>query len=588
MLTSGRWITDNEPSERFPLWTRGNAGEVFPNVMTPLSASLYGDAPSRAQTTAFLGMGVLLPSDLDNNGVLPLTGVFCGYLYLNLTIGRLAGVRMPGMSIDLLDTQLFGTSGAPAYRRRPGDRNLRATAKMFRFTTTMFRRPDVSYVDAARGAADTWLRSLPLPATASDSVLLELVATFRPRIRQLFDVMLQASTFAGLGRGAIEQLLKGRVPGDAGTFANRLTGGLGTIESALPAGRLWDLGRLVAANIALGERFEQGVDGLLDRIAGLSSSEGAAFLAAFHAFVDIHGHRGPDEYELASPSWAIRPELALAMIDRLRLAPPDRAPTEAGARLRAERESATAEAMAAVRRPARFLFRRALRVAVMGAAAREMAKDVCIRELSGMRAVIDELMARAQQRGGPSDRRDCFLVTDEELPAFVADPRSFAEVIATRANERDYLQARVPPFWFEGRIPDPATWEPRRPDAPLQPSPRATGVLRGIGVCGGVATGPARVVTDPGDPRGLEPGDVLVAPITDPAWTPLFLGAVAVVVDVGAQQSHAAIVSRELGIPAVVSVAGASRTIADGTWLRVNGSTGEVTVLDGPPAGSVT
>ena len=86
------------------------------------------------------------------------------------------------------------------------------------------------------------------------------------------------------------------------------------------------------------------------------------------------------------------------------------------------------------------------------------------------------------------------------------------------------------------------------------------------------------MILDPADPRDIQPGDVLVAPITDPAWTPLFLGAAAVVVDVGAQQSHAAIVARELGIPAVVSVTGASHTIADGTWLDVDGDRGVVTV----------
>ena len=148
-------------------------------------------------------------------------------------------------------------------------------------------------------------------------------------------------------------------------------------------------------------------------------------------------------------------------------------------------------------------------------------------------------------------------------------------MIAERADQRDFLQARVPPFWFEGRIPHPDSWELR---AGPSHGARFAGTLHGIGVCGGVASGPARVILDPADPRDIQPGDVLVAPITDPAWTPLFLSAAAVVVDVGAQQSHAAIVARELGIPAVVSVTGASRTIADGTWLDVDGDRGLVTV----------
>jgi pyruvate,water dikinase len=212
---------------------------------------------------------------------------------------------------------------------------------------------------------------------------------------------------------------------------------------------------------------------------------------------------------------------------------------------------------------------------VVGASARERAKDVFIRELSGMRSVFDELAARAQARGGPADRRDCYLVTIDELGEFVRDPTEFAAVIAERAEQRDFLQARIPPFWFEGRIPNPDSWELRASRSPGVPF---TGTLQGMGVCGGVASGPARVILDPGDPRDIQPGDILVAPITDPAWTPLFLSAAAVVVDVGAQQSHAAIVARELGIPAVVSVTSASRTIADGMWLEVDGDRGLVTV----------
>lgn len=74
---------------------------------------------------------------------------------------------------------------------------------------------------------------------------------------------------------------------------------------------------------------------------------------------------------------------------------------------------------------------------------------------------------------------------------------------------------------------------------------------------------------------------MLVAPITDPAWTPLFLPSAAVVVDVGALMSHAVIVSRELGIPCVVSVDGATRRIPDGALVEVDGTAGTVTVLDG-------
>ena len=94
----------------------------------------------------------------------------------------------------------------------------------------------------------------------------------------------------------------------------------------------------------------------------------------------------------------------------------------------------------------------------------------------------------------------------------------------------------------------PSEW-PRR-DAVAVDRLAVGDVLAGMPGCPGQAEGIAKVVLDSNDPFALEPGDILVAPITDPSWTPLFVPAAAVVVDVGAPLSHAIIVSRELGIPA--------------------------------------
>ncbi len=104
-------------------------------------------------------------------------------------------------------------------------------------------------------------------------------------------------------------------------------------------------------------------------------------------------------------------------------------------------------------------------------------------------------------------------------------------------------------------------------------------VLSGVPGAPGVARGVARVVLGPGDPRELQPGDVLIAALTDPSWTPLLMTASAVVVDVGGQISHAVLVSRELGLPCVVSVTDATRRIPDGALIEVDGSAGTVTIV---------
>jgi pyruvate,water dikinase len=102
--------------------------------------------------------------------------------------------------------------------------------------------------------------------------------------------------------------------------------------------------------------------------------------------------------------------------------------------------------------------------------------------------------------------------------------------------------------------------------------------LTGAGVSSGRARGTARVIRHPSEGARLQPGDILVAPSTDPGWTPLFLRASAVVMEVGGYLSHGAIVAREYGLPAVVNVAGALTAIEDGQTLAVDGDTGEVLI----------
>jgi pyruvate,water dikinase len=188
-----------------------------------------------------------------------------------------------------------------------------------------------------------------------------------------------------------------------------------------------------------------------------------------------------------------------------------------------------------------------------------------------------ELARRAHDRGGLQDGADACHLTYEEFRRYVADPTPFQAVIAERKAQCEHLNGLVPPFVFEGRQPPPSTWVSRE-----SPSERVKvgAKLDGIPGCGGMARGRARIVRDPGDPGSLGQGDVLVAPITDPAWTPLFLAAEAVVVDVGAVMSHAVIVSRELGIPCVVSVTNATDRIPPGALLEVDGDAGTVTVVE--------
>jgi rifampicin phosphotransferase len=104
--------------------------------------------------------------------------------------------------------------------------------------------------------------------------------------------------------------------------------------------------------------------------------------------------------------------------------------------------------------------------------------------------------------------------------------------------------------------------------------------LKGIAVSAGTVTGKARVITHPGDGQHVEPGEILVAPVTNPAWTPYFLTAAGAVMDMGGILSHGAIIAREYGIPAVVNVGPASKIIRTGQLICVDADRGIVTILD--------
>lgn len=567
----GRWtVGDHRPRPFGELWCRGNVGEVFPNVMTPMSSSLYMGSVAAGQARAAHQLGMVTTAqlkDFDPEAAWS-TGVFGGYLYGNVTLARTATARTPGLTAEMVDEQMFGLHDAPTQAAPKGSLELAAIGRTMKLALGALRRADDADLRRDQREIAAYTSQHPDPAGAAGASTADLLATARSlgpwADRMMYELLLRSAR-AGVARAAVERLVA--KVGDA-DLVNRLTAGIGNIESAEPALDLWRLGRLVAADRTLTTVFDAGVEGLEGRLRATGAA--APFVTEFEAFRSRHGARGPDEWELCSPTWASDPAIALVMIERLRSAPPERDPVAVATRLAAERAELVPEVRRQVPLPARRLFDAALRSGAAYALQREATKAAFMRATLPARTALAELARRYGQ-----GHHTFFLLRIEEVEAAMADPASFTGTLAERRQRRDFLQERMPPFWFEGELPDPATWplraERRRPDS----SPRT---LTGMAACPGVASGRARVVLDPADPAGLEPGDILVAPLTDPAWTPLFLAAAGVVVDVGAQQSHAVIVARELGIPAVVSATGASTTIPDGAWITVDGSAGTVVV----------
>jgi phosphohistidine swiveling domain-containing protein len=567
-----QWV-GHDTSSRFPVYTRGNAGEVYPEVFTPLSFSIAADAGERSMRAAILASGLIRPDELAE---LPITtavgsGVFGGYAYLNLSIQRTASARMPGGKAEDADVNFLGVGEPPPHVPVEGEKNWRASLAGLAYVVRLLRTKELPELAEDQRRVDEYLASLP-PLDAPDAELADLTDDFMEFFEELFTRHLKISFAAGIAIAVLSNLCDQQL--DDPDLAVQLLAGLGGVDSAAPSVELWKLSRLATAEPAVDVAFDQGVAGLLDRLR----SEPAAvdFLESFDAFLARFGSRGPNEWDTAFDTWETNPELALTLIDRMRGTDDSHDPALQLQRLGAERATLEAATFERVPRLLRGIFRRALRSAQLFSQSRERTKTTVVRAIHGARLRNMELDRRLSERAG-GQRGDLWFLVVDELDAYRENPASFRDVIAERRALHARLDERIPPFFFDRRQPPLDQWELRSNE--LEPV-TAGEIIEGLPGCLGVATGRARVVLDPADPRGLEPGEILVAPLTDPSWTPLFVAADGVVVDVGAVMSHAVIVSRELGIPCAVSVTNATRRIPDGAMIEVDGSTGKVRIID--------
>jgi pyruvate,water dikinase len=582
------WFADSKPSSTYPVYTRANAGEVLPDPMSPLTASLGimrgGELGWR---DAYVRLGTLDYEEFEDDRP-NCIACFGGYLYLNMSCTRIYGVRCPGLTPEMVDFQYFGAMpGIPPYEeeRRPTDEDPRHSELLGRFLNEYcFGRADLPELREDRDVVDQFVAERPDLSDLSPAELVARARATMPLYRKLFDQHIGVSASSGVGIGTVAQVCTaiGRPE-----LTMSLIAGVGDVDSAAPSWALWDLSRMVTLSPFLTAAFDAGVDGLLKRVhaATAASSEpstdaadAAKFLEAFGLFLDRFGSRGPNEWEYRSQVWAIRPELPLAAIERMRLAGPEASPQRNAEQSKAERERATDEVRAALAGQEETLakFEAGLRCALLFSAGRERSKTSNIRIVHEGRLALRELGRRLAEEGA-IDRADLvFMLSEPELDRFVDEPTLFAQTLREREEEYLSLFALEPPF-IVYRQPPPLTSWPRKGSSDVALVDHGT-VLEGIPGCAGRATGRARVILDPSDPTLLEPGDILVAPVTDPAWTPLFVPAAAVVVDVGAQITHAVIVSRELGIPCVVSVTDATRKIPDGAIVTVDGALGTVTI----------
>lgn len=570
------WIVDWQRNERLPYYTRANAGEVLPDPASPLGWSLVfekGLLPGWYR--GFVEFGIYGADEFNTPPKIPMVGIFGGYFYLNLSHMRLLGLRL-GADLDEFDAGLLGSHpDTPPYEPHPDDVNEELSAKAAATIGEILGSTEFVKIDDDRRRTAALAAERPDLTTLSDAELVVRARSFAPELDNGFAMHDYSSLASTLGPGILAGLC-----GQAGRpeLHLELISGLGDVDSASPSRGLWALSREANASVEITALFDEGPAAVLAAILNPSTPDTEAFAASFAAFMQESGSRGPNEWDIHALSWEADPLAPLKLVAGIRKSSDADSPDARHQRLAARRAAAAEQLREALagNDEALGMLDMALASTVLCVPARERTKATCVAAVNEVRMTIRELGRRGVDAGLFAKAEDVMMLVDDELDAYVADPESFRGVIAERLAEYEALHELDPPFIIASDPLPLSQWK-RRTERDMAPLGEGD-VLAGLGGGSGRATGRVCVVTDPADMAKLEPGDVLVAPFTDAAWTPLFLIAGAVVVDVGAMNSHAVVVSRELGIPSVLSVTTGTAQLRDGMEVTVDGAAGTVTV----------
>ncbi|MBB5153969.1 PEP/pyruvate-binding domain-containing protein [Saccharopolyspora phatthalungensis] len=334
---------------------------------------------------------------------------------------------------------------------------------------------------------------------------------------------------------------------------------------------LWGIAQLARQNPETARLFgDSAVDELAERYRSRTLPE--KIQSGLDVFLDRDGHRTVAEIDIGVPRWSEDPAHVLGLIaNYVQTGDSGHAADELYLRGAQEAERMAAEIVSRLRRKS------PLRARVAGfavdrvrqlAGLRELPKYCLVLAIANARRHLLAVGRELASTGRLAQADDVFFLDYQEVSEVLAGA-DHRQLVAQRreTHERELRRRHVPRVLLS---------DGTEPEATL-PAEAVDGHLVGTSASAGTVTGTARVVHDPVRAR-LAPGEILVAPSTDPGWTPLFLTAGGLVMEMGGPNSHGATVAREYGIPAVVGVPDATNRIVDGRQITVHGSAGTVEI----------
>ncbi len=553
----------------FDWWTQADVGERWPEPVTPFTWSTGYEMVH--ETSERLVAGVKAPY----KGHIQWAKRAHGHVYFNEGAvlhaytdgyGFAASMVAPSISHINPETKLTGwrwgkvLDSALFMMRRMGKWN-RDIAHFPQEFATIDRLVD-DFMDS------------PLDAQSDGDLCRGALVVWRDRLMHYMDYHLASTSLSMQGFGSLEATVE-KATGRR-ELAQELVSGLSGIISAEMVPDLWRIAQEIRG-AGLADELEA-----LDPTAALAAlradERAASALALFERFLRRHGHRCMSEAEFLVPRWAEVPEQAMEMVQGYLRAAPGFDPAQNAAHQQRQREESQALVESKLNPLQRIAFRRSLISLQEQVRVRDNGQHYLVKLFLPVRRLIAELGRRWAQRGWLAQPDDIFFLAHTEIEEIVAanDPRvlpdrpDLAALVADRRAAWEY--------WHTQPAPDVLDPQGRPVDiAGDAISPDDPNVLRGIAASRGRVTGIARVVLTPADAARIQPGEILVTRATDPGWTPVFSTISGLVLEIGGQLSHGAIVAREYGLPAVINVTGATRQIVDGETITVDGSAGTVT-----------
>lgn len=530
------------------VYTRCNIGEMMPGAFAPLTASVSGYAIDYAMQMT----QVVARAQPRYEKPWLQVGYFYGHMFLNLTEGTALSSGILGNSREQFSMSICGRVVDELEAKPPQSFRRKIV------NTILLTSHALSAGPAIRRLGDQ-IASWAIPSSDDARIVLRQLEA---GVQLYCDVTLthvRSSSRAAVAANILESVLvrqsvkNGRSEEEGQADATRLMAGATDVESALMLEQLQHVVQAIAADAAAMEQFSSSApEDAVDALRGTDSAVGAKL----RAFLARHGHRGYRELCMRDPSWAEDPGGLGAMMQVMLRSDPTHA----------------APAPVSVAAPTSRVVRVLARLAQGGARGREETKSkmaqMAHRLKRGYRHLGDVLAAADRL----PDADLVFFFDRSELPHLVGDD-DVTDLVSRALQRRAAL-----PFQDALEFDDVSVGKPR----PIVAMPAVT--VDGDQIVGrpasrGAVEGTVRVAKSIVDARAVQPGEILVAPVTDVGWTPYFTVIAALVTDIGSSVSHGAVVAREYGLPCVVNTLVGTQVLRTGDRVRVDGDRGVVTRL---------